>query len=141
MMMALDQFVFGLQTAPYQELQRRQSWKHRKTSRVGVRDASQYTGPGDDTITLTGALAPVEGFGKLSAMKDLSNMGDQGDAYVLVDALGQVYGAYVIEGLDETQRFHTSQGIPRTVEFTLTLTRVEDSALQMQTSNEKVVKR
>lgn len=141
MMMALDQFVFSLQTAPYRELQRRRSWKHRRTSRVGARDASQYTGVGDDTITLTGALAPAEGFGRITAMKDLSDMGDQGEAYVLVDALGQVYGAYVIEGLDETQRYHTALGVPRNVEFTLTLSRVEDSALQMQASNERAVNR
>lgn len=140
MMMALDQFVFSLQTAPYRELQRRRSWKHRKTSRVGARDASQFTGAGDDTITLRGAIAPAESFGRISAMKDLSAMGDQGDAYVLVDGLGQVYGAYIIEDLDETHRNITSAlGLPRMIEFSLTISRVEDSALQMQASNEKAV--
>ena len=38
MMMSLDQFVFSLATTPYQELQRQRNWKHRTSSRIGVRD-------------------------------------------------------------------------------------------------------
>lgn len=129
MMMALDQFVFSLATAPYRELQRRRNWKHRTSSRVGARDASQYTGPGDDTITLNGTVAYAESIGSLVSIRLLADMGDVGDAYVLVDGVGNVYGAYVIEGLDENQTYHTPEGIPRKIEFTLTLRRVDDDAL------------
>lgn len=129
MMMALDQFVFSLATAPFHELQRRRSWKHRISSRIGARDASQYTGPGDDTITLNGTVAFAESIGSLVSIDQLAKMGDIGDAYVLVDGVGNVYGAYVIDGLDENQRYHTPEGIPRKIEFTLTLTRVDDDAL------------
>lgn len=129
MMMALDQFVFSLATAPFRELQRQRSWKHRTSSRVGARDASQYTGPGDDTITLNGTVAQTESFGSIASIKQLGQMGDTGDAYVLVDGTGNVYGAYVIDGLSETQTFHTKEGTPRKIEFALTLKRVDDDAL------------
>lgn len=136
MMMALGQFVFSLPTLAYQELQRRTSWKHRSTSRVGARDARQYTGQGDDGITMTGWIAPDQGIGKLSSLAELRDMGDTGDAWALVDGSGYVYGAFVIEGLDEGQSYHQKNGTPRRIEFTLTLTRVDD-ALATATAGEK----
>jgi uncharacterized protein len=138
MMMALDQFVFSLATAPFRELQRRRNWKHRTSSRVGARDASQYTGPGDDSITLNGTVAQGESIGSRASIKQLADMGDTGDAWVLVDGVGNVYGAYVIEGLDETQTYHTAEGVARKIEFTLTLKRVDDDALSVV--NEKAAK-
>ncbi|PRH10721.1 phage tail protein [Burkholderia multivorans] len=129
MMMSLDSFVFSLQSAPYKELQRQRNWKHRTSSRVGARDASQYTGIGDDTITLNGMVAPDNGIGTAASLDDLAKMADEGDAYVLVDGAGRVYGAYVIESLNETASYHTPEGIARKIEFNLTLKRVADETL------------
>ena len=58
MMMALGMFVFSLPTLAYQDLQRQTSWRHPSSSRVGSRPARQFTGAGDDTITLSGLLLP-----------------------------------------------------------------------------------
>jgi phage protein U len=127
-MMSLDQFVFSLTTAPFKELQRQRSWKHRASARVGARDASQFTGMGDDTITLNGLVAP-EAIGSTASLSRLAKMADAGDAYVLVDGIGTVYGVFVIESLNETQTYHTKEGIPRRIEFTLTLKHVDDSVL------------
>ncbi|ORC46129.1 oxidoreductase [Burkholderia sp. A27] len=137
MMMSLGQFVFSLSTLAYQELQRRTSWKHASTSRVGGRNARQFTGPGDDTITLTGWFAPDQGIGKLSSLTELRTMADEGDAYALVDGTGTVYGAFVIEGLDEGQSLHQKDGTPRRVEFTLNLTRVDDGLVKTKTEPAK----
>ena len=57
-MMALGQFTFGLDTLAYQDLDRQTAWRHASNSRVGDRPARQFVGAGDDTITLTGVLAP-----------------------------------------------------------------------------------
>ncbi|TKC83451.1 phage tail protein [Trinickia terrae] len=137
MMMSLDQFVFSLATTPYKELQRRRNWKHRTSSRVGTRDASQFTGAGDDTITLNGMVAPDNGIGTIASIDELARMGDAGDAYVLVDGIGNVYGAYVIDSLDETATYHTKEGIPRKIEFNLTLKRVDDSQLSAKPQQDK----
>ncbi|WP_175815565.1 phage tail protein [Burkholderia diffusa] len=129
-LLSLDQFAFNLTTAPYHELQRRRQWKHPKKSRIGVRDSRQYTGQGDDTITLHGMVAP-EAVGSIASIKRLADMADTGDGYVLVDGTGVVYGVFVITGLDETQRYHTPEGVPKKIDFTLTLERVDDDALRV----------
>jgi len=136
MMMSLDQFVFSLATAPYRELQRQRSWKHRTSSRVGARDASQFTGAGDDTITLNGMVAPENGIGTRVSLDRLAAMGDAGDAYVLVDGVGNVYGAFVIGSLSETATYHTPDGVPRKIEFSLTLKRVDDTVLSTMRQSE-----
>lgn len=133
MMMSLDQFVFGLDTLAYQELQRQTQWKHRNVSRVGARDARQFVGPGEDTITLNGMLAP-ELTGSLDSLDELRTMADTGDSYVLVDGTGLVFGAFVIESMSESQTFHDDEGVPRRVEFTINMTRVDDALVSSQDS-------
>lgn len=125
MMMALDQFVFGLDDLAYQELQRKTAWRHPSTSRVGARDARQFVGQGDDNVTLSGLLIP-DFKGKLASLDKLREMGDAGEAYALVDGEGKVYGAFVIEGITEGQSIHTQQGRPRRVDFSIDLARVDD---------------
>lgn len=137
MMLSLGTFVFSLTTAPYRELQRQRNWKHRTSSRVGVRDASQYTGPGDDTITLNGMVAADNRIGTLASIDDLAKMGDVGDAYVLVDGMGSVYGAYIIDSLNETATYHTPEGIARKIEFNLSLKRVADETLSLKQGDSK----
>ncbi|WP_338910690.1 phage tail protein [Mycetohabitans rhizoxinica] len=131
MLMSLDQFVFSLSSAPFHELQRRRTWKHPTSSRVGVRDARQFAGEGEDTITLHGLVAP-EMVGSIASIRKLAAMAHTGEAYVLVDGAGHVYGAYVIAALDETQTYHAVDGTPRKIEFMLTLERVDDDALRVQ---------
>ena len=61
MMMSLGMFTFGLPTLAYQELKRRTDWRHARQTRIGARDATQYVGPGEDTITLSGvAMAELQ---------------------------------------------------------------------------------
>ncbi|MDR5800044.1 MULTISPECIES: phage tail protein [unclassified Caballeronia] len=129
MMMSLGQFVFSLKTAPLKELQRQRNWKHRTSSRIGVRDASQYVGVGDDTITLNGMIAQDNSIGAIASLGELAKMGDTGEAYVLVDGAGTVYGAFIIESLNETASYHTRDGVARKIEFNLLIKRVDDDAL------------
>ncbi|WP_459906939.1 phage tail protein [Caballeronia sp. HLA56] len=129
MMMSLGQFLFSLRSAPLKELQRQRNWKHRTSSRVGARDASQYVGVGDDTITLNGMVAQDNSIGTIASLTELAKMGDSGDAYVLVDGSGTVYGAFVIESLNETASYHTVAGVARKIEFNLSIKRVDDDVL------------
>ncbi|MBR8114447.1 phage tail protein [Burkholderia cenocepacia] len=133
MMMSLGQFVFGLSSVAYQEMRRRTSWKHPSTSRVGGRNGRQFTGAGDDTIALTGWFSPNQGIGTLSSIRDLRSMGDDGEAYVLVDGAGNVYGAFIIEGLEEGQTLIAKDGTPMRVEFTINLERVDDGLVKTKT--------
>ncbi len=123
MMMALGQFAFGLSTVAYQELKRQTAWRHPSNSRVGAPPARQSIGPGDDTITLTGLLMP-ELMGSPTAMSELREMGQSGEAWPLVDGAGFVYGVFAIESLHETGTLHIEEGLPRRTEFQLQLVNV-----------------
>lgn len=123
-MLCLGLFVFSLDTLSYQELQRRTAWKHPTQSLVGARDASQFLGAGEDTITLSGSMVP-EFAGDVASLDKLRRMGNTGNAWVLVEGTGTVYGAYVITDLQETKSFFYMDGTPRKIEFTLSLRRVD----------------
>jgi phage protein U len=124
MMMSLDQFVFSLPTLAYQEFQRQQEWKHPGTSRVGERDAHQYVGEGDDTITLSGWIAP-EFCGDITSLDDLRDMASDGAAYVLVEGTGRIFGEFVITHISEGRTLFYADGLPRRIEFSLSLKRVD----------------
>lgn len=130
MMMCLGLFVFSLDTAAYQELQRQTEWKHPSTSRVGARDAYQFTGPGDDTITLSGWIAP-ELTGSIFSLDALRSMADSGQAWIMVQGTGRVYGTYVITAMTEGKTMFDKRGDPRRLEFSLTLKRTDEGLLSL----------
>lgn len=125
MMMAFGQFVFSLPTLAYQELQRQTSWRHASNSRVGARPSRQFVGAGDDTINLSGMLAP-ELTGGAAALDEVREMANAGAAWPLVDGNGIVYGQFVIESLNETRSLFMADGTARRIEFQLQLARVDD---------------
>ncbi|MBI2306108.1 MAG: phage tail protein [Rhodocyclales bacterium] len=125
MMMALGLFVFGLHTVPYQQLQRQMSWRHPSVSRVGRRPARQFTGPGDDVITLSGVLYPELTGGKIS-LAALQAMANEGKAWPLIEGTGIFYGLFVIEEISQTDSLFFADGAPRKIEFSMKLTRVDD---------------
>ena len=128
MMMCLGQFVFSLSTLAYQDFQRQTQWRHPSNSRVGARPARQFAGPGDDTITLQGLLAP-ELTGTIESLDKLREMADTGSAWPLVEGTGRVYGLYAIESLSEGKTLFFQDGAARRIEFTVNLVRVDDDRI------------
>lgn len=124
MLAALGMFVFEMDSAPFEELSRRRGWRHGRTDRFGAMPASQFLGPGDDQVTLSGRLAP-ELAGDYSAIDRLVAMAGTGEAFPLGDGAGRIHGQFVIESIDETHRHLIEDGRPRLVDFTITLTRVQ----------------
>lgn len=125
MMMTYGMFVFGLDTAAYQELQRQTSWRHAGQSRIGRRPARQYLGPGDDTITLTGTLLPQFTGGQQN-LDELRAMANEGAAWPLIEGNGRNYGLFVIESMGERKTRQTRDGTAQRIEFDLSLQRVDD---------------
>ncbi len=124
-MMSLGQFAFGLSTLPYDTLRRQSAWRHPSNSRVGARPARQSVGPGDDTITLSGVLAP-EFKGSARSLATLREMANSGKAWALVSGAGEVFGAWVIENLTETRTVLMDNGTARRIDFELQLAAVDD---------------
>lgn len=123
-LLALGLFVFSMASLPFTELQRRMDWRHPRTDRHGARAASQFTGPGEDTITLSGSLVPGVG-GSYSSLNRLREMADTGDAWPLVDGAGTMLGNFRILAIDERQTGHVAGGFARMVEFGLDLERAD----------------
>jgi len=126
MLMAFGLFVFGMKTAPYQQLQRQVTWRHPANSRVGARPARQFVGRGDETITLSGVLYPEITGGKIS-LAALEAMADEGMAWPLIEGTGYYYGLYVVTALNTTRTLFFNDGAARRIEFQLTLKRVDDT--------------
>ena len=123
-LLTLGMFLFGIDSAAYDHLRRRWSWRHGTSERFGARPASQYLGPGEDAITLAGRLVP-EVAGQFVALQILRTMADTGDDYPLVDGLGRVLGHFRIVALEEDQLAIMAGGLPRGVDFTIDLERVD----------------
>ena len=124
-MMSLGMFVFSLRTVPYQEQQRQNAWRHPASERLGKRPVRQFLGPGDDTVTLSGSLKP-ELTGGPVRLDTLRIMADSGEAFALIDGAGKVLGMYVIESLQETSREFFKDGVARSIDFSITLQRVDE---------------
>jgi phage protein U len=130
MMMALGMFVFSLPTLAYQELQRKTDWKHPSTSRVGARNARQFTGKGDDIITLSGWIAP-ELTGSVYSLDALRLMADTGKSWILIQGTGRIMGSYIITGMTEGRTVLAKNGDAGRIEFSITLERTDESVLGM----------
>lgn len=124
MLMSLGLFVFGLDTLAFETLRRQTAWRHPSNARVGARPARQYVGQGEDSITLSGILAP-EFKGTARSLRTLRDMADSGKAFALVSGEGDVFGAWVIEHLNETGTLFHHGGRARRIEFELQLAHVD----------------
>ncbi|MFC2994853.1 phage tail protein [Acinetobacter sichuanensis] len=127
MMMIFGMFVFSIPTATYQSLQRSTSWNHANNSRFGTSPAYQYTGKGEDSITLDGSIVPE--FGSQLSLTALRLMGDTGKSFPLIGGSGKIYGMWVLESVDETQTYFFKNGKPRLVEFSLKLTKTQTAGV------------
>ncbi|WP_449471980.1 phage tail protein [Sphingobium chungangianum] len=126
-LMALGMFLFEIGTLPYDEMQRKSGWQHARSPRVGARDGTQFTGPGDDAFSLSGSVYTEIADGRAS-LEDLRSMADDGEALPLVDGTGTVYGNFVITAIDERHAFLMSDGRARRIDFGIDLLRVDDPA-------------
>lgn len=125
MLMALGMFIFDLPTLAHDELQRRASWRHARTPRIGARDATQFVGPGEETINLSGAVYAEITDGRVS-IDDLRTMAASGEAWPLLDGTGTVFGDYVIEAIDERHAYLMIDGRAQRIDFAINLLRVAD---------------
>lgn len=132
MLLSLGQFIFSLPTVAYHEMQRKLDYKHASNSRVGQRDAAQFTGVGDECISLN-ALVSHE-FGSYKSLAELEDMAAKGEAYVLVEGTGRVYGQFVITGITQNKSFFFADGLAKRIDFSMELKRV-DSGDQIDPRN------
>lgn len=130
MMMIYGMMVFMRQTLPFQELQRTVDYRWPTNSRIGQRASAQFTGVGDEKITLSGELRPEITGGTISLLV-LKVMADEGRAWPLIGGNGTIYGMYVVENFSETHGEFFADGTARKISFSLSLKRVDESLTAM----------
>lgn len=119
-MMQLGLFPFSINTAAYQELTRSSNFRWPAQDLFGKTPTRQFTGPGEDSMTLQGVIYPEfrGGHAQLDALRLLAK---NGEPMILVTGLGEVLGRWVIEKIDEQQSVFAKFGIPRKQGFTVSL--------------------
>lgn len=123
-MMCYGLFVFSLKTIPFQTMKEDKDWNYASNSRVNKRAALQFTGNGNDVITLSGTLYPEITGGKLS-LALLERMSDLGTAWPLIEGSGIPLGFFVMTSLKKTKTELLDNGSPRKIDFTIMLKKVD----------------
>jgi len=123
MLLALGLFVFDLPSLPLEQVDRSSSWTHARNPRIGARDAAQFIGPGEDSLSLGGCLLP-QAFGSFAEMRNLRDMADTGESWPLVTGMGEVMGTFVITRIREGKRYFLPDGRALKTDFTIELERV-----------------
>ena len=123
-MMALGVYRFALDTAAYQALERRASYRWASVDRIGAAPARQYVGPGGEAMTLDGVIYPsfAGGLGQLDRMRLSAGLGVP---LPLIEGRGRVLGFWVIVSVEEGQTIFAAGGVPQRVEFGLELERYD----------------
>ena len=119
-MLRLGNFNFSLNSAVFQEMRRTSDFKWEAQDRVGQRPALQFTGLGEDTITLPGVTYP-EYKGSSNAMEQMRKMAAAGEPYLLLDSQGRIYGRWVITNVEETRGTFAVFSQPKKIEFNVTI--------------------
>lgn len=133
MLMCLGQFAFTTDTLTFTQIQRQRTWQYADNAVATGRKKRQFIGSGDDNISLPGLIYQEYGFGNRVAIDDLAAMADTGQGFVLVDGSGYLYGVYTIDSIDETKQILLFNGVPRKIDFTIKLSRVDDDRIEQQT--------
>ena len=119
-LMRLGEFRFAISTAAYDEITRTAEYRWPRQDRVGRTPSRQFTGPGDDTIELRGTIYPYYrgGLGQVDAMRAEAA---RGEPLRLVAGTGAVLGLWSILRIRDTGRTFLEGGVPRRIDFDLSL--------------------
>ena len=130
MILSLGQFVFNTDTLSFNELQRSREWSFGSNDIAQGRPQYQFTGAGEETISIPFLIYQEHGFGNRQSVDDLAEMADTGAGYVLIDGTGYIYGVFAITSIDDTRSLLNINGVPTKIDGTLELTRVDDNRIQ-----------
>ncbi len=129
-MLRLGSFNFSINIAVFQEMSRSSEYRWPGQERFGQMPALQFTGIGDETITLPGVIFP-QYKGSANAMEKIRAMAAAGEPYLLLDAQGKIYGRWVITRVDETRSVFAAFAMPRKIEFSVTLQRFDGDGINL----------
>ncbi|WP_067517824.1 phage tail protein [Endozoicomonas ascidiicola] len=119
----LGRFAFGLDTGSVDSLSRNWSFRWASQERLGLNPAKQFTGLGDQTLSISGMIFPGE-IGEAYFVEELAKEAGTGNPLLLVTNVkdvGQVLGYWCINSCQETSGNLDYQNKARTISFSLSL--------------------
>ena len=134
-MMQIGDYPFSISTAAYETMKISHSWRWSKQDRIGRKPAKQFIGVDSQSIQLSGMILPAFR-GGINQIADMRREADLGMPLILVDGLGNIWGQYVIESIDETQSHFTPYGVARKVIFDMSLSEYGDDVPDFRSSQE-----
>lgn len=125
-MMMWGQYAFGIRNAAFQQLNRGKDWHWPVIERFAQAPLLQFTGEGEETISLPGVIYP-EWNGGTGQIDEMRAQADGATPRTLIDGRGNILGQFVCTHISETQTIFGQFGIPRRQDFTIELKRFPDS--------------
>lgn len=110
---------FEVSWGGYQEMQRTSAYKYAANPRVGKSDERQFTGKGDDVMTLRGIMYPIFR-GRAQNIDTIRTEAEKGEDRQLTSGLGDVLGAWVCTNISETHSNLEANGVAKKIAFEIT---------------------
>lgn len=125
MMMAFGPYRFTIGTAAYQQLQKTINYRWQAQDRINNNPALQFVGVGEEQIDLEGTIYPhfKGGFNQINNMRNMANLAAP---MFLIDGFGRILGKWVIMQIEETNEVFSSNGIPRKINFRISIAKYGD---------------
>ncbi len=115
-LMTLGEYVFGADSAAYDEMRRAVEYRWAEQERIGRSPARQWLGPGAETIRLRGTIYAI----RRPAAEELDALraeAAKGEPLRMTLGTGEILGLWTIERIRETGSLFHAGGVPRKVEF------------------------
>jgi phage protein U len=118
-LMTLGPITFSVQEGAFHALKRKLEIRVGKSERAGVQTARQILGS-DETIQIEGVVYPTfsGGVARVQSFRDLALTLEE---QMLTDGIGNVWGRYVIENVEEDATEFTAYGVPLKQAFRIEL--------------------
>lgn len=123
-MAKLGDYMFGLDTAAFQQLQRTTEYRWSLINRIGREPAAQFVGLGEDNIELSGVIYSHfrGGIAQVGLMRASAAAGEPLPLVYSFEQGGQFCGRWCIKSIREGRTDFFRDGKPRKIEFSLSLT-------------------
>jgi uncharacterized protein len=128
-LMRLGSVSFEMHDLNMQKFDRNIAFRWDGQQRIGRRPAMQFMGTGEETVEIQGTIYPHY-FSGVNAYENMRAQASDGKPYPLATGTGRNLGQFVIKALKDGNSYLLSNGAPRKIEFTVSLSNYgEDDAL------------
>ena len=125
-MLTFGSVSFSVGGAAYQALRRATRYRVPSHDRIGSSPGYQFTGRGEDSVTLSGVIMPTYR-GDPGVLDELRALAGEGRSRLLTTGTGEDLGRWIMDEITEARSGLFSTGQARKIAFTVKLMRDDDT--------------